>query len=309
MTYEDLLLHIATGDPRLVVLTAENRAALRTLPPKLGPRFVDVGIAEQTLLGAAAGLALRGRIPVAHALAAFLTMRAFEFARTDVGIAHLPVKLVGAVAGFLSEANGPTHQAIEDVGLMRAIPGMNIFCPADLTELVAGMTVIVHDGAPWYVRYNAAAARVTHTTPFVAGQAELVVEGDDLTVLSYGHLVGECADAVGLLRSRGISARLLNMRTLSPVDHDAILRAATETGHLVVVEDHLASGGLGTIVAEQLVGRGLSTTFHAVSLGTRWFTPALLADVLEHEGFTAAHLARRIEASLPTHRHRVHISA
>ena len=111
-------------------------------------------------------MALRGRIPVAHALAAFLTMRAFEFARTDVGIARLPVKLVGAVAGFLSEANGPTHQALEDVALMRGIPSMNVFCPADVVELAAGMAAIILDPSPWYVRYNAAAPRVAHSTPF-----------------------------------------------------------------------------------------------------------------------------------------------
>src|SRR5262245_21946080 len=101
-------------------MTAENRAAIRGLPNRLGSRFIDVGIAEQTLVGAAAGLALRGKVPVVHALATFLTMRAFEFIRTDVGIAQLPVKLVGACAGFLSEANGPTHQAPEGLALVRA---------------------------------------------------------------------------------------------------------------------------------------------------------------------------------------------
>ena len=122
-TYQDALLAAALADPRLVVMTAENRAAIRGLPARLGPRFVDVGICEQTMIGMAAGLALRGRIPVVHALASFLTMRAFEFIRTDVGIAGLPVKLVGAVPGFLSEANGPTHQAIEDLALMRRVRG------------------------------------------------------------------------------------------------------------------------------------------------------------------------------------------
>src|SRR3954467_9142076 len=135
MSYEDTLLACATADERLMVMTAENRAAIRSLPAALGDRFVDVGIAEQTMIGMAAGLALRGRIPVVHALAAFLTMRAFEFIRTDVGIARLPVKLVGGVAGFLSEANGPTHQAIEDIALMRGIPHMQIFCPTDHHEL------------------------------------------------------------------------------------------------------------------------------------------------------------------------------
>src|SRR5262249_43366510 len=136
-------------------------------------------IAEQTLVGAAAGLALRGRLPVVHALATFLTMRAFEFIRTDVGIAALPVKLVGAVAGFLSEANGPTHQALEDLALMRGIPGMNICCPADESELVDALTCVVGDRSPWYMRYNAHKPAFHHRAPYVPGIAETVIEGGD----------------------------------------------------------------------------------------------------------------------------------
>src|SRR6476620_1574638 len=115
-----------------MVLTAENRAAIRNLPAKIGDRFIDVGIAEQTMIGMAAGLALRGRIPVCHALATFLTLRAFEFSRPDVGIPRLPVKLVGGVPGFLSDGHRPTHQALEDIALMRGVPGMQVFCPADV---------------------------------------------------------------------------------------------------------------------------------------------------------------------------------
>src|SRR5262249_48181369 len=149
------LIEIAESNHDVVVMTAENRAAIRNLPGRLGSRFIDVGIAEQTLVGAAAGLALRGRIPVVHALAAFLTMRAFQFIRTDVGIAQLPVKFVGACAGFLSEANGPTHQAIEDLALMRGIPGMNVCCPADQGEMLDALASLLGDRAPWYMRYNA----------------------------------------------------------------------------------------------------------------------------------------------------------
>ena len=134
-TYADCLGDLARDDERVIVMTAENRAAIRSLPSQLGARFLDTGITEQTMIGMAAGLALRGRLPVVHALATFLTMRAFEFIRTDVGIPALPVKLVGAVPGVLSEANGPTHQALEDVALMRGIPNMRVFCPADLDEL------------------------------------------------------------------------------------------------------------------------------------------------------------------------------
>src|SRR5512142_1535233 len=144
-TYEEFLKERAQRDEALVVMTAENRAVIRNLPAVLGPRFIDVGICEQTMIGAAAGLALRGRTPVVHALASFLTMRAFEFIRTDVGIPGLNVKLVGGVPGFLSEANGPTHQVLEDIAIMRGIPGMKIFCPADADELAAGMPEIIDD--------------------------------------------------------------------------------------------------------------------------------------------------------------------
>src|SRR3984885_15123099 len=136
MTYEELLTETALRDERIVVMTAENRALVRHLPDVLGDRFIDTGITEQTMIGMTAGLALRGRIPIVHALAPFLTMRAFEFIRTDVGIAHLPVKLSGYIPGVLSDGNGPTHQAIEDVSILRGIPGMEVYCPADEDDLV-----------------------------------------------------------------------------------------------------------------------------------------------------------------------------
>src|ERR1700740_2582150 len=131
MTYEELLTREAIADERFVVMTAENRALVRNIHAHLGKRFIDTGITEQTMIGAAAGLGLRGRIPVVHALASFLTMRAFEFVRTDTGIPDLPVKLSGFIPGFLSDGNGPTHQAIEDISIMRGIPNMTVFAPDD----------------------------------------------------------------------------------------------------------------------------------------------------------------------------------
>src|ERR1700743_186032 len=142
MTYEELLTGIARDNEQVVVMTAENRALVRNLPLILGKRFIDTGITEQTLVGAAAGLALRGRVPVVHALASFLTMRAFEFVRTDTGIPDLPVKLSGFIPGFLSDGNGPTHQAIEDISIMRGIPNVNVFAPADEDDLVKMLPII-----------------------------------------------------------------------------------------------------------------------------------------------------------------------
>src|ERR1044071_1068283 len=134
LSYEDFLRQRAEQDDALVVMTAENRAAIRNLPPAIGGRFIDVGICEQTMIGAAAGLAPRGRTPGGHALATFLTPRPFAIIRPDGRIASLPVKMIGGVPGVLSEANGPTHQALEDIALMRAIPGVEVFCPADEQE-------------------------------------------------------------------------------------------------------------------------------------------------------------------------------
>src|SRR6201995_1181745 len=154
MTYAELLTATALEDERIVVMTAENRALVRNAPAVLGARFIDTGITEQTMGGMAAGLALRGRIPIVHALAPFLTMRAFEFIRTDVGIGHLPVKLSGYIPGFLSDGNGPTHQAIEDVAIMRGIPEMEVYCPADEDDLVKMLPAVWALPAPAYVRIN-----------------------------------------------------------------------------------------------------------------------------------------------------------
>lgn len=295
-TYEAALAALAAVRPELVVMTAENRAAIRNLPPVLGARFVDVGICEQTMIGAAAGLALRGRTPVVHALAAFLVMRAFEFIRTDVGIANLPVTLVGAVPGFLSDGNGPTHQALEDVALMRGIPHMQVVCPADEEELIAALPAILDSRAPTYVRYNAMPAAVTHTAPFEIGRAELVAPGAEggVTLLTYGFLLREVVAARQVLEECGVPAAVLNMRSLKPVDEAAVLAAARRSRLLVAVEDHFQTGGLYSIVAEVMVRHGVSCRLQSMSLGEHWFKPALLPEVLAHEGFTGPAIAGRV---------------
>jgi transketolase len=297
-SWEEGLKAMAAVRPDLIVMTAENRAAIRNLPAALGDRFIDVGICEQTMIGAAAGLALRGRTPVAHALATFLVMRAFEFIRTDVGIANLPVKLIGAVPGFLSDGNGPTHQALEDVALMRGIPHMQVVCPADEEELIAALPSIVESRSPCYVRYNAMRPAVTHTAPWELGRAELLAEGDlgGVTLLTYGFLLREVEAARLLLETRGVPVRLLNMRTLKPVDEDAVLEAVLRSRLMVAIEDHFQTGGLYSIVAEIMVRHGLLCPLRSISMGERWFKPALLPAVLEHEGFTGPAIAGQVQA-------------
>ncbi|WCT10633.1 transketolase family protein [Mucilaginibacter jinjuensis] len=293
MTYEELLTQTALADEQIIVMTAENRALVRNLPGILGKRFIDTGITEQTMIGAAAGLALRNRIPVVHALAAFLTMRAFEFVRTDVGIADLPVKLSGFIPGFLSDANGPTHQAIEDISIMRGIPNMTVFAPADEDDLIKMLPEIWESEDPAYTRINTRQTGYVHA-PYEFGKAEIVAEGADVTILTYGLLFEQALIAVEMLRNEGLSVGLINMRSLKPVDEEAILNTAANSKLLVTLEDHFQTGGLYTIVAEVLLKYATTARVLPIALNEKWFKPALLPAVLQHEGFTGKQIAEKI---------------
>lgn len=297
MSYENFLYDIALRDDRLIVLTAENRAAIRNLPLKLGKRFIDTGITEQTMTGIAAGLALRGRIPVTHALAAFLTMRAFEFIRTDVGIPALPVKMVGGVAGFLSEANGPTHQALEDISIMRGIPNMNVFAPADEEDMLIGLETVLLSSQPCYIRYNNLKPAMQHNRSFQMGKAEMINDGEDITIITYGMLLRQAYEAMIMLETKGISVRLLNMRTLKPVDEEAIINAAHQTSMIVTLEDHFLTGGLYSIVGEVFLKHNIMNSVLPIAMENKWFKPALLDDVLKYEKFTGVAIAEKIEQS------------
>jgi transketolase len=298
MTYEELLKNTALADEKFVVMTAENRALVRNLPPVLKNRFIDTGITEQTMIGAAAGLALRGRVPVVHALASFLTMRAFEFIRTDVGIPNLPVKLSSFVPGFLSDGNGPTHQAIEDVSIMRGIPGMQVFCPADEQDLVLSLPKIWSSAHPSYVRINTRKSDYQHNTDFEIGKAEVVSSGTDVTLLVYGMLFDETLKAKVILEKEGLSVGLVNMRTLKPIDEKVILDVARKSELLVTIEDHFLIGGLYSILAETFLRNRVTAQVLPLSLTERWFKPALLQEVLNHEGFTGEKIAGKVIAEL-----------
>jgi transketolase len=298
MNYEQTLLKLAQEDERVIIMTAENRAAIRNLPSKIPDRFIDVGIAEQTLVGMAAGLALRGRIPIVHVLATFLTMRAFEFIRTDVGIGNLPVKLVGSFSGFQSEANGPTHQAIEDISLMRGIPNMNIFCPSDEKDLLIGLPEIIKSKNPFYIRYTGLPSSISHTQEFEIGKAEVISEGRDVTIFTYGILLKQALEAAEILKTDGKSVGIINLRTLKPIDKKAVLKACKDSFVIVTLEDHFLTGGLYSILSEILVAEQIFCKVLPIALNDKWFKPALLSDVLQYEGFTGEAIAERISHEL-----------
>jgi transketolase len=253
VNYEEKLLELMSLDTRLFVLTSENRGPVVSVAERFPDRFCDVGICEQTMVGIAAGMSkFCGLITIVHAMASFLTMRAYEFIRTDIGIHRLPVKIVGSSPGIYSEFNGPTHQAIEDVALMHTIPSMNIFVPADMNELVLGMEKIISSEEPWYIRYNNFKGENGHTD-FQIGKAEVIGIGDEVAILTYGAMFENSLKLLNLLSDHGIFGKVLNMRCLSPIDENAIVTAAIECGRLVVIEDHFKFGGLYTLISEILI--------------------------------------------------------
>jgi transketolase len=296
--YPDIIKDFALKNENVVVFTAENRAVVRELPPLLNDRFIDVGITEQNMIAMAAGMALRGRIPICHALTNFLLFRAYEFIRNDVGIPHLPIKLSGWIPGFLSDGNGPTHQSLEDVGIMRLIPGMQVFCPSDNDDMCLMLETIWNSPHPTYLRVNPRPAKIAHTQPFEIGKAEVLAEGKDVTLLVYGFLLEEVLIAKELLEQQGKSVGLINMRSLQPVDEACILQLVGSTSKLVTIEDHFGTGGLFTIVSEVLTRAQKTIPIQQISMGNRWFKPGLLSEVLDYEGFSGAKLAERIERGL-----------
>jgi transketolase len=294
MNYQEVIKDVCLRDEKFVVFTAENRAVVRELPPILNDRFIDVGITEQNMIGMAAGMALRGRVPICHALTNFLLFRAYEFIRNDAGIPHLPVKLSGWIPGFLSDGNGPTHQSLEDVGIMRLIPGMQVFCPSDNDDMVMMLEKVWNSPNPSYIRVNPRPAKIKHTTPFEIGKAEELAEGKDVTLLVYGFLLEEALVAKEILEKSGLSVGLVNMRSLQPIDEEFVVSLKNKTSKLVAIEDHFQVGGLYSILSEIMVRNQYVMPLQSISMGARWFKPGLLSEVLEYEGFTGAKIATKV---------------
>ena len=294
MTYEDILKDLVLNDERYILLTAENRTDIKNLPLVLGDKFIDTGITEQTLIGTACGLALRGRVPVVQAFASFLTMRAFEFIRTDIGIANLPVKMIGTSPGFLSGPLGPAHQAIEDISLMRGIPNINIFCPSDEVDLLIGLKSVLESSNPFYIRYVSEISGISHNNDFEIGKAEIISDGDEVGILVYGYLLKQAFRAKEILESKGISVRLINMRTVKPIDENIIMETAKKCRKIVVLEDHFLTGGLYSILGEIFLKNKVMTDVLPLCIPNKWFKPALLNELLDYEGFSGEKISDKI---------------
>lgn len=242
--------------PDLVVLDADLSAATKTdIFAKTAPeKFFNVGIAEADMIGTAAGFALGGKRPFASSFAIFAAGRAYEQIRNTVAYQKLNVTIAATHAGVTVGEDGGSHQAIEDIALMRAIPGMTIINPVDDLETEAAIeTILAHEG-PVYLRLGRLAVERVHEEkrPFVIGKGETLVEGNDGTIIATGLMVQESLEAAKQLAEQGTKIRVLNFSTIKPLDEELVLQAAKETPWIITAEEHSVIGGLGSAVSEFL---------------------------------------------------------
>jgi transketolase len=251
------LVELGAANPNVVVLDADLAKSTRSdwFQAKYPERFFDIGIAEQDLIGTAAGLSLGGKIPFATTYGVFVTGRAWDQIRTTVCYSDLNVKIAGAHGGISAAGDGATHQALEDLALMRVLPNMRVLVPCDANEAKQATLAAAAVFGPCFLRFAREATPVFtgENEPFEIGKAKLMKDGTDVTLIACGPIVYEALLAHDLLKAEGISARILNMHTLKPLDEAAVLAAAKETGAIVTAEDAQVIGGLGGAVAELLV--------------------------------------------------------
>ncbi|HIV47437.1 MAG TPA: transketolase family protein [Candidatus Acutalibacter stercorigallinarum] len=253
-SFGEALTMLAETNPDIVVLDADLAEATKTciFEKKYPERFIDCGIAESNMIGIAAGLAACGKIPFAASFAMFSAGRAFEQVRNSVGYPHLNVKIAGSHAGISTGEDGATHQCCEDIALMRTIPGMVVLNPADHYEMLAAVKAAAQHNGPVYIRLGRLAVESVNNNDdykFEIGKGITLRQGEDITVIATGLMVGEALKAVDSLAAQGVHARLIDMHTIKPLDEELVRKAAKETGRIVTVEEHNIIGGLGEAVA------------------------------------------------------------
>ncbi len=249
------LCEMAKTNNDIVVLDADLAAATKTsiFQKEFPHRFFDCGIAEANMIGVAAGLATAGKIPVAASFAMFSTGRAYEQIRNSVAYPNLNVKIAGSHAGISTGEDGATHQCLEDIALMRTLPGMTVLNPADHFEMMEATKAAVNHTGPVYIRLGRLAIDSFNNPEaykFELGKGITLHEGNDVAVIASGLVVNEARKAVLALESEGIKARLINIHTIKPIDREIIIKAAKECKQIITVEEHNIIGGLADAVCE-----------------------------------------------------------
>lgn len=301
-SYGDALVELGAKYDDLIVLDADLAKATKTekFMKAYPERFFDCGIAEANMMGVAAGLATTGKLVFASTFAMFAAGRAFEIVRNSIGYPHLNVKIGATHAGISVGEDGASHQCNEDIALMRSIPGMTIINPADDIEAKAAVAAALEHNGPVYMRFGRLATPVFNdesSYKFELGKGIQLKDGNDITIIATGLMVNEALIAAKELEEKGISARVINIHTIKPIDRDIIVKAAKETNLILTVEEHSVIGGLGSAVADvvteeypiRVVKIGVNDTFGMSG-------PAV--DLLKKFGLSAENIVRKAEEAV-----------
>ena len=301
--YGDALVELGGQYPDLVVLDADLSGSTMTkgFAKAYPERFFNMGIAEGNMMTVAAGLAAAGKKAFANSFAIFASGRAFEQVRNSIAYPHLNVTVVGSHGGLSVGEDGATHQACEDMAVMRAIPGMVVCCPCDGTEMKAAVKALMDYDGPAYLRLGRSAVEdLTGDLPgyaFQLGKGVTLRDGGDVTIIAVGLMVQEAMKAAETLAAEGIQARVIDMHTVKPLDEELVLKAAKETGCIVTTEEHNIVGGLGSAVAEYLSGVcPVPVVRHGVE--DVFGRSGKAAEVLAAYGLTADGIVAKVKAAL-----------
>ena len=295
--YGEFLVEEGKVNPNLVVLDADLSGSTKTksFGSEYPDRFFNYGIAEQDMMGAAAGLALSGKTVCASSFAMFAAGRGFEIIRNSIGYTHANVKVCATHAGITVGEDGATHQTFEDLALMRTIPGMTVVNPCDAASAKILLKQVVEMDGPAYVRLGRAAVPVFYdeTAPLNLGKGNELRPGKDVTVIATGIMVSAAMEAASILEGEGIDVRVIDIHTLKPLDEEIILKAAKETGRIVTAEEHSIIGGLGSAVAE-VTSRNCPVPIRMVGQQDTFGESGKPDELLEKYGMTAADIVQAV---------------
>ncbi len=297
--YGEALKILGQTHEDVVVLDADLSSSTKTAGfGKENPeRFINVGIAEQNLMGTAAGLAAAGKIPFASSFAMFATGRAFEIIRNSIAYPNLNVKIAATHAGLTVGEDGASHQALEDLSIMRSIPNMTVICPADGVEAKAAVLNAAEYVGPVYIRLGRSKVPVIYNEDdykFEIGKGIELSEGTDATIIATGIMVSKALEAKETLKNEGINARVINIHTLKPIDKKIIIDAARETGCIVTAEEHNIIGGLGSAVSEVL-SENFPVLLKRVGVDDTFGESGKGDELLEKYGLTSKDLVREVK--------------
>ena len=295
------LLEAGKRDPRVVALTADLKGSLKmdAFAEEFPERFIQCGIAEANMVGVAAGLAITGKIPFAGSFAEFITGRVYDQIRQEVAYGETNVKLASSHAGITLGEDGATHQTMEDIALMRALPGMVVLNPCDYNQTKAATLAAAAWDGPVYLRFGRPSVPnfTPADAPFEIGKALVLSEGRDVTLFATGHMVWEALQAAQALEEEGIFAEVIDIATIKPLDEDAVVKSVLKTRCAVVAEEHNAAGGLGELIAGVLARR-IPAPMEMVNGGDVFGQSGTPAALMKAYGLDAAHIAAAARRAL-----------